>query len=63
LKVFAKPETHMRKTPSRNTPETAPGAGGGPTFAGQLPAALLNAFNTNDRINQYLIGNGEWGSR
>jgi len=25
--------------------------------SGQLPAALLNAFNTNDRINQYLIEN------
>lgn len=23
----------------------------------QIPAALLNAFNTNNRINQYLIGN------
>jgi uncharacterized damage-inducible protein DinB len=27
------------------------------TFAGQLPVALLNAFNTNNRINQYLIDN------
>jgi len=26
-------------------------------FAGQLPVALLNAFNTNNRINQYLIDN------
>jgi uncharacterized damage-inducible protein DinB len=24
-------------------------------FTGQLPVALLNAFNTNNRINQYLI--------
>jgi uncharacterized damage-inducible protein DinB len=27
----------------------------GKPFAGQLPVALLNAFNTNNRINQYLI--------
>jgi len=26
-------------------------------YAGQLPVALLNAFNTNNRINQYLIDN------
>lgn len=26
-----------------------------PTFATQLPGALINAFNTNTRINQYLI--------
>jgi uncharacterized damage-inducible protein DinB len=26
-------------------------------FASQLPVALLNAFNTNNRINQYLIDN------
>ena len=30
-------------------------AGVAPTFASQLPAALLNAFDTNNRINQYLI--------
>lgn len=27
------------------------------TFASELPVALLNAFNTNNRINQYLIDN------
>ena len=27
------------------------------TFVSQLPGALLNAFNTNNRINQYLIDN------
>lgn len=27
------------------------------TYAGQLPVALVNAFNTNNRINQYLIDN------
>ncbi|HLW83675.1 MAG TPA: DinB family protein [Candidatus Sulfotelmatobacter sp.] len=27
----------------------------GKAFAGDLPIALLNAFNTNNRINQYLI--------
>jgi uncharacterized damage-inducible protein DinB len=26
-------------------------------FVGELPVALLNAFNTNNRINQYLIDN------
>jgi uncharacterized damage-inducible protein DinB len=26
-------------------------------FSAQLPAALLNAFDTNDRINRYLIDN------
>ncbi len=40
----------MRKAPD---PTVAPGAG--PAFGSQLPAALLNAFNTNNRINQYLI--------
>jgi uncharacterized damage-inducible protein DinB len=25
------------------------------SFAGELPGALLNSFNTNNRINQYLI--------
>jgi uncharacterized damage-inducible protein DinB len=27
------------------------------SFSGQLPVALVNAFNTNDRINHYLIEN------
>jgi uncharacterized damage-inducible protein DinB len=45
----------MRKTASQSIADTAPGASTGPTFASQLPAALLNAFNTNNRINQYLI--------
>lgn len=27
------------------------------TFVSQLPGSLLNAFNTNNRINQYLIDN------
>jgi len=27
------------------------------SYAGQLPVALLNAFNTNNRINHYLIDN------
>jgi len=27
------------------------------SYSGQVPAALLNAFNTNDRINHYLIEN------
>jgi uncharacterized damage-inducible protein DinB len=41
----------MKKTPN---PATSPVAG---MFAGQLPDALLEAFNTNNRINQYLIEN------
>jgi uncharacterized damage-inducible protein DinB len=45
----------MRKTASQSIVDTPPGAGAGPTFASHLPAALLNAFNTNNRINQYLI--------
>jgi|SRR5215472_109248 len=31
--------------------------GGVETYAAQLPAALLSAFHTNDRINHYLIEN------
>lgn len=31
--------------------------GGAESYSSQLPAALLNAFNTNNRINQYLIEN------
>ena len=27
------------------------------SYAGQIPVALLNSFNTNNRINQYLIDN------
>src|SRR5215831_13319215 len=39
-----------------NTPESqaVPAAA---TYSSQLPLALLNAFNTNNRINQYLIDN------
>ncbi len=46
----------MPKTTSRSSPDPA-GAIAQPTFASQLPAALLNAFDTNNRINQYLIDN------
>ena len=42
----------MRKSPD------APGQGQDSTaFRSRLPVALLNAFNTNNRINQYLIDN------
>ena len=41
----------MKKSPN-STISAAPG-----TFVSQLPAALLKAFNTNNRINQYLIDN------
>ncbi len=37
-------------------PKTPPKADAEP-YLKQLPAALLNAFHTNDRINQYLIDN------
>ena len=37
----------MPKSPQANAP--------GEPFASQLPVALLNAFNTNNRINHYLI--------
>jgi uncharacterized damage-inducible protein DinB len=56
LKAFAKSETDMRKTPSRSTSDPI-AASAEPTFTSQLPTALLNAFDTNDRINQYLIEN------
>lgn len=37
-------------------PETPPAVvSRGKAFAEELPIALLNAFNTNNRINQYLI--------
>lgn len=36
-------------------PTVVSAAGG--TFAGQIPSALVEAFNTNNRINQYLIDN------
>ncbi len=36
-------------------PDPTLAAGAAPTFASQVPAALLNAFDTNNRINQYLI--------
>ena len=54
LKAFAKSELGMPKTKSRSSPDPVE-ASAKPAFAGQLPTALLNAFNTNDRINQYLI--------
>jgi uncharacterized damage-inducible protein DinB len=37
--------------------KTSDPTGAGTTFASQLPAALLNTFDTNHRINQYLIDN------
>jgi uncharacterized damage-inducible protein DinB len=54
LKAFAKSETDMPKTSSRSPPDPV-GASAKPDFASQLSAALLNAFDTNNRINQYLI--------
>lgn len=42
----------MAKTPRTNSVATAER-----TYLFQMPVALLNAFNTNNRINQYLIDN------
>jgi uncharacterized damage-inducible protein DinB len=39
----------------KNPPPNATAAA--PSYVAQLPAALLNAFKTNDRINHYLIDN------
>src|SRR5580700_5443878 len=44
----------MPKAKKSETPEGNVLADSGP-FASQQPAALLNAFNTNNRINLYLI--------
>ena len=41
----------------RKSPEAPDSAGTPRTFGVRLPLALLNAFNTNNRINQYLIDN------
>ena len=45
----------MRKT--SKAPDSILTSSTEPTFATRLPAALLNAFETNNRINQYLIEN------
>jgi uncharacterized damage-inducible protein DinB len=47
----------MRKADSKNRKDPNPelDESSKPTFAAQLPAALLNAFRTSNRINQYLI--------
>ena len=45
----------MRETSVPKTPLPTVAASAGPASASQLPAALLNAFNTNNRINLYLI--------
>jgi uncharacterized damage-inducible protein DinB len=50
-------------------PKSQPGliaAAADGSYASQLPGALLNAFNTNNRINQYLIDNlppGAWKAK
>lgn len=41
--------------PKKPTPPSA--ASPRRTFVSQIPVALLNSFNTNNRINQYLIDN------
>ncbi len=41
----------------RKSPETPGSVTKAATFGVSLPVALLNAFNTNNRINQYLIDN------
>ena len=46
----------MPKTTSRSSPDPV-GVSAQPAFASQLPAALLAAFDVNNRVNQYLIDN------
>jgi len=46
----------MPKTKNQSSPDPG-GTAAQPTFASQLTTALLNAFDTNNRINQYLIDN------
>jgi len=38
-------------------PKATPTTASENSYAGQIPVALLNSFNTNNRINQYLIDN------
>lgn len=45
----------MPKTSVPKTPRPTVAASIEPAFASQLPAALLSAFNTNNRINLYLV--------
>jgi uncharacterized damage-inducible protein DinB len=47
----------MRTTPGPTAPHRGVTAHSATAFAAKLPAALLNAFDTNNRINQYLIEN------
>jgi len=47
----------MPKTSVPKTPRPTVASSTGSAFASQLPAALLNAFNTNNRINLYLVEN------
>jgi uncharacterized damage-inducible protein DinB len=46
---------NMRKAKDPKTQKQELDTSSKPTFSAQLPAALLNAFHTNNRINQYLI--------
>lgn len=46
------PKANTKNLKNRNS---ALGEASKPGFAAHLPAALLNAFRTNNRINQYLI--------
>jgi uncharacterized damage-inducible protein DinB len=52
MRNMRKANTKDRKNPNPELDESSK-----LTFAAQLPAALLNAFHTNNRINQYLIEN------
>lgn len=54
LKAFAKSEADMPKTTRRSSPDPV-GTSAKLTFTSQLSTALIKAFDTNNRINQYLI--------
>jgi uncharacterized damage-inducible protein DinB len=56
LIAVAKLET-MAKLSSSNASVAGSIKHAAPAFSDRLPAALLNAFETNNRINQYLIEN------
>ena len=47
----------MQKAPGSTAPGAKVTAQSAPEFVRELPAALLNAFDSNNRINQYLIEN------
>jgi uncharacterized damage-inducible protein DinB len=51
------PRGSMKKTSGRNAVGPDKAIAGQNSYAAQLPAALLSAFDTNNRINAYIIEN------